>query len=276
MEAEDAHTDSADSASAALRPAVPPATGPSPGHARRAGFTLIELLVVISIIALLIALLLPAVKRARDSARISVCSSQVRQLVLADRMYAEDNDGWLPPSSFSGQWHASLWNYTITQFGDSTFWHGYGLLFEDEYILSAEVPWCPSMQPQPGFPAIDEGIDLITRLLSDMQRVGQIRLRTMYVQRSTWDYDSQRDPLATLEVDTNNSTTVLSDMIRQSGVQSHADGGNMGYMDGHVVFFRGIWEDFTNYESERHNFTTPIADDPFNFFVYADDHPTGG
>ncbi len=48
-------------------------------HPRR-GFTLIELLVVISIISLLIALLLPALASARESARIIVCASQLRQI----------------------------------------------------------------------------------------------------------------------------------------------------------------------------------------------------
>ena len=44
-------------------------------------------LVVISIIALLIALLLPALKMARDSARASVCLSNLKQLYLAEAIY---------------------------------------------------------------------------------------------------------------------------------------------------------------------------------------------
>ena len=63
----------------------------------RTGFTLIELLVVISIIALLIALLLPAVKRARGSARMLECGIRLRQIGLALTMYAGENDGILPP-----------------------------------------------------------------------------------------------------------------------------------------------------------------------------------
>ncbi|MEM9789860.1 MAG: prepilin-type N-terminal cleavage/methylation domain-containing protein [Planctomycetota bacterium] len=65
---------------------------------RTLGFTLIELLVVISIIALLIGLLLPILGTARGTSRLAVCGSQVRQLMLAAQVYANDYRGALPPA----------------------------------------------------------------------------------------------------------------------------------------------------------------------------------
>jgi prepilin-type N-terminal cleavage/methylation domain-containing protein len=65
------------------------------------GFTLIELLVVIAVIALLIGLLLPALAKARESARMGACLSNIRQSGLAMTMYGNDNLSWFPLQPFT-------------------------------------------------------------------------------------------------------------------------------------------------------------------------------
>ena len=63
---------------------------------RRSGFTLIELLVVIAIIAILAAILFPVFAQAREKARSTACTSNLKQISLSILMYAQDYDEILP------------------------------------------------------------------------------------------------------------------------------------------------------------------------------------
>ena len=71
---------------------------------KKRSFTLIELLVVIAIIAILAAILMPALSSARDRARTSTCTNNLKQLSLAYGAYIDDYNGFLVPDnpSFNG------------------------------------------------------------------------------------------------------------------------------------------------------------------------------
>lgn len=58
-------------------------------------FTLVELLVVIAIIAVLMTILLPSLNKAKETAKLSVCTSNLKQFGVAASMYSGDYEGYL-------------------------------------------------------------------------------------------------------------------------------------------------------------------------------------
>lgn len=81
----------------------------------RRAFTLIELLVVVAIIAILVGILLPALSQARDTARGTVCLSNLRNIALICRQYADDFKGASPalgqPYGASPNWALVVQTY---------------------------------------------------------------------------------------------------------------------------------------------------------------------
>lgn len=79
---------------------------------RRKAFTLIELLVVIAIIAILAAILFPVFAQARESARAISCLSNMKQIGLSVRMYAQDYDERFPNGTYT-DWAGGTRNWEV-------------------------------------------------------------------------------------------------------------------------------------------------------------------
>lgn len=101
-------------------------------------FTLVELMVVIGIIAMLVALMLPALGKARRSARAVACQSNLRQMGIGWQLYTSEHKGRLPDYL----WGANAPSASAQANAESA-WNGYWIGLLNQYKIRTSGLLCP-------------------------------------------------------------------------------------------------------------------------------------
>jgi prepilin-type N-terminal cleavage/methylation domain-containing protein/prepilin-type processing-associated H-X9-DG protein len=109
-------------------------------------FTLIELLVVIAIIGVLASLLLPALSRARQRARVTICINHLKQIALLVHVYADESEGAVPDNPrFNSRWMVHL---------AGVLGQGRAVMDDRQYRTNSPMQWveifnCPETKAWP-------------------------------------------------------------------------------------------------------------------------------
>ena len=198
---------------------------------KKSAFTLIELLVVIAIIAILAAILFPVFARARENARRSSCTSNLKQIGLGIIQYTQDYDEAFPLRSIS---------------------NGYGGVFVQiqPYLKSAQILQCPS---EPNGPqsctnggggcsdyAYNIGLGATNTNPATNRSLSQAVLTQPVLTVMAVDYTSGYGDLASSGCALDSWTCGAALEVTAGGAaQRHLETQNVLFTDGHVKSYRG-------------------------------------
>ncbi|OHB53333.1 MAG: hypothetical protein A2Y12_19985 [Planctomycetes bacterium GWF2_42_9] len=226
---------------------------------KRNGFTLVELLVVISIIAILLAVMMPALNKARESGRLTVCKSQLRQFRIYLQLYAQANDDKVP-QYIPGQYgYYDLAHYdlkrplTTSNNGPAVkknTWAGLGHLYNLKFLVDPKLFYCPggngkvlltyenswlAAQPVDKATAIIRSSYIYRNLYDDASvKNALIGNKIYYPLKNANGRLSRIPPSIAIQMDNPICTTVDGTWTRTELIRTHREGYNILHADGHV------------------------------------------
>ncbi|MCC7491494.1 MAG: DUF1559 domain-containing protein [Fimbriimonadaceae bacterium] len=235
---------------------------------RRRAFTLIELLVVIAIIAILAAILFPVFAKAREKARQSSCSANLKQLGLALRQYVQDYDEMTPA-------YKTLLGGTITHpnTGQAI---GAQLTLDviQPYVKNWQLYKCPSNNRGPVYtnPACGPGTGeyVVTWSYGPLMsayagkgRIGSMYSDAIFAEPATTIYFAELPNAANQYAGGNptgcggygywgcaDNAVFTSGQAAANQCRIHNDGGNYAYYDGHVKWVKDTAQQEHTYQSD--------------------------
>lgn len=202
-------------------------------------FTLIELLVVIAIIAILASILFPVFSRARENARRSSCSSNMRQIGLGVMQYTQDYDERLPSiiGGTAGNGQLGGWMY-YTTFGGTeadNFDPSKGNLYP--YIKSKQIFVCPS---DTDGQKTGDSYAMNSCMTSSNDPGGTSKSLAAFDDTTKWMMLVEESATSGEADQTTGSTN--DGFFYESGADNlsfrHLDGSNIAFLDGHVKWYK--------------------------------------
>lgn len=206
----------------------------------RGSFTLIELLVVIAILAILAALLLPALQRARGTAKDAACLGHIRQVGIALQALADDNNDWLDPIYFEPPYTNDWRDAVIPYLGGA--WYLVKAGNDPGYYRRA----CPFLVPGSwGYNVYGMNPNF---LADSFWGTGGKKLHRTGTPSTTFVVSDLYWPIAT-SIDAQSVTILKGNGLQPDGTfigRHEGRGVNFFFVDGHGQFMRskgGLWAD---------------------------------
>jgi len=272
---------------------------------RGSGFTLIEVLVVVAIIALLVSILLPSLTKAREQAKRTLCASNQHQIGLAMVAYSVDHKNTLPyrgwfPYTVAEAMHESLgYGGNVKVLCNLGLLHNWNNAKRSWVGKDWNVIYCPNMYYVRDVPSglgsiadadyrfshggYDYAVPLCSRGPRDANRrkggsyprLGEKNVYPReYINEGYWLTLQEKQGLpediegAAPRLPQGNQALVSDWQIGMNPKESHGNGFNVLYSDGHAKFFQAVLLPTTG----RGDYKTRVLPDQYDTWYYFNTH----